>query len=240
MAGPEHEGENNDLTSEIEKFEPIVVLELFTSQGCSSCPAADALLNQIKQKSGETIFTLSYHVDYWNYIGWEDPFSSSEYAKKQQLYNQKFKYRSNYTPQMVINGKEHFVGSDAAKLYAGIAAYKKVPSMNKVDLAEIKREADHITFNYKVAGDIKNKKVKALLVVDERTTAVKKGENRNRTLVNSNIVVAERTKDLSTGQGTLKVAIPETIRPDDTVRLIVLIETYTYDITGAVKKRINV
>jgi hypothetical protein len=86
VTGPVKEEERIGSDQDEESFEPIVVLELFTSQGCSSCPAADALLNQTKQKSLDNVFTLSYHVDYWNYIGWEDPFSSSQYAKRVDLY----------------------------------------------------------------------------------------------------------------------------------------------------------
>ena len=99
----------------LEDFKPIVVLELFTSQGCSSCPPADALLNEVKYKySNNQVIALSYHVDYWNYIGWKDPFSKKEFSDKQRAYSSKFYSNSIYTPQIVVNGKEHFVGSKTA------------------------------------------------------------------------------------------------------------------------------
>ncbi|MEX0289846.1 MAG: DUF1223 domain-containing protein [Flavobacteriaceae bacterium] len=216
-------------------YDPIVVLELFTSQGCSSCPAADLLLNEVKQNSKEEVITLSYHVDYWNYIGWEDPFSAPQYSKKQQLYNQKFRSRSNYTPQMVVNGREHFVGSNKSKLLSKIATYKKLPAMNAVSLKSVKRVGGKINLGYKVSGDISNKNVKAVLVLDERSTQVKRGENRNRTLINSNIVVFERIETLESPQGSMTIEIPKHIRANEKVALVLLIENDNYDITGAAK-----
>ena len=110
----------------------IVVLELFTSQGCSSCPPADELLKKLKQSNNKHIYTIAYHVDYWNYIGWEDPFSKPEFTAKQTDYNKKFRNRSNYTPQLVVNGKDHFVGSNAGKLYQNIELYGSVAAENQI------------------------------------------------------------------------------------------------------------
>ena len=121
-------------------FEPIVVLELFTSQGCSSCPSADKLLNEVrKEYNEENVFALSYHVSYWNYIGWKDPFSKEEYTEKQHAYAAKFRSRSVYTPQLVVNGKEHFVGSDQYKLYSRLKSYSKTSVPNQVVLKNVKR-----------------------------------------------------------------------------------------------------
>ena len=219
-------------------YKPVIVLELFTSQGCSSCPAADLLLNQVKESSKDAIITLSYHVDYWNYIGWEDPFSAPQYSKKQQLYNQKFKSRSNYTPQMVINGKEHFVGSNKVKLHSKISAYKEIPAMNKVVLENVKKEGGKINFGYQISGEIKNKNIKAVLVLDERTTQVKRGENRNRTLVNSNIVVLEHIEQLMSDKGKMSIDVPKHIGANEKIALVLLLEDENYDITGAAKSKI--
>lgn len=234
-----YDGEQGILSTNVKGFEPIVVLELFTSQGCSSCPAADALLNKVKKMSGKAVFTLSYHVDYWNYIGWDDPFSASRYARKQQLYNQKFNNRGNYTPQMVVNGKEHFVGSNSSKLYEKIATYKKLPALNEIEIAELAQESDKIRFGYEIAGEIEDKKLRAILVLDERTTYIKAGENKNRTLVNGNIVVAERIEDIRTRQGFVVLDMPKGIRPNESVNLVVLVQNKDYDITGAVKSGIT-
>nr|WP_298927318.1 DUF1223 domain-containing protein [uncultured Allomuricauda sp.] len=217
-----------------------VVLELFTSQGCSSCPPADVLLEKVKNQYTEEVYALSYHVDYWNYIGWEDPFSKSVYTKKQRDYNRKFQYRSNYTPQLVINGKEHFVGSNQSKMYSKINEYKAKKTNNVLDLDINESSHNSISFDYSIEGDLKDKLLRVVLVLDERTTSVKRGENRNRTLKNSNIVVAEKYIPMATKKGTSSIAVPEIVSSKDKLTLMVLIETDDLDITGAAKTPITV
>lgn len=216
-----------------ESYSPIVVMELFTSQGCSSCPAADRLLNEIRKVADKNVITLSYHVDYWNYIGWEDPFSSSDFAVKQSLYNVKFNSQGNYTPQLVINGKEHFVGSDRALVLSKISNYKEQPALNEVLLYEVKKDRDLVSFGFRIEGDIKNKSIKALLVLDERTTLVKRGENRNKLLVNSNIVLFEKIENLHSNTGNMMIEIPGSINSAEAMHLVVLIENEIYDISAA-------
>lgn len=219
-------------------YDPIVVLELFTSQGCSSCPSADMLLDEVKQQYPNTVFVLSYHVDYWNYIGWEDPFSKSVYTKKQRFYNKKFRYGSNYTPQLVVNGKEHFVGSNRSKLTSKISEYGKLKVDNKIIISNAKKVDGLVSFDYKIEGGLKNKQLRAVLVLDERTTSVKRGENRNRVLKNSNIVVAEKFIELENSMGRGAIKIPSLVAEKDKITLLLLTENEVADITGADKKAI--
>lgn len=227
------------VLEEITGDNSIVVLELFTSQGCSSCPPADRLLQQVKQEYPENVFALSYHVDYWNYIGWEDPFSNPAYSVKQRNYTRKFNYRSNYTPQIVVNGMEHFVGSNASKLYAKIEDYSVKAQENQVSLEKVSLENDRINFNFNVDGTVEGRQLRAVLVLDERTTEVKRGENRNRTLKNSNIVVAENYINLGANAGIGSVKVPSLVRTSDKMTLMVLIESDNQDITAAAKYRIR-
>ncbi|WP_171037084.1 thioredoxin family protein [Maribacter algarum] len=227
---------SNFELSEEAIYEPIVVLELFTSQGCSSCPSADLLLQKVKKEYKEKVFALSYHVDYWNYIGWKDPFSKSEFTKKQRAYNIKFRNRSNYTPQLVVNGKEHFVGSSSAKMYGRINDYGQKKATNKINLNGASVDKNKVSFKYQVQGSLKNKMIRTLLVLDERTTQVKRGENRNRTLQNSNIVVAEKSVVLEESASTIEISIPKLVKPNDNLNLIVLVETKEYDIKAAAKQ----
>ena len=220
------------------QFEPIVVLELFTSQGCSSCPPADVLLEKAKKEHPNNVFALSYHVDYWNYIGWEDPFSSKQYTTKQSFYNQKLGYRGNYTPEIVVNGQEHFVGSNGLKVNAKIAQYGKIKAENRIKLSGVKHTDRRLTFDFKVDGDLQDKVLRAVLVLDERTTVVKRGENRNRTLTNSNIVVLERYLEAKGAVGNATLNIPGWVGPGEELTLMLFVETDELDITGATKQEV--
>ncbi len=220
------------------QYEPIVVLELFTSQGCSSCPPADVLLDKAKKQHPNNVFALSYHVDYWNYIGWEDPFSSRQFTTKQSYYNRKLGYQGNYTPEIVVNGREHFVGSNGAKINAKIAQYGKLKAENKIHLSQAKRTGNKITFDFEVSGDLKDRVLRAVVVLDERTTVVKRGENRNRTLTNSNIVVLERYLEAKDGLGDATLDAPRWIGPDEKLTLMLFVETDELDITGAAKQKV--
>ena len=217
-------------------YTPVVVLELFTSQGCSSCPPADVVLDELKDRFPSEVFALSYHVDYWNYIGWEDPFSKSSYTQKQRFYNRKFKYRSNYTPQLVVNGREHFVGSNKAKAYAKVDQYASLKAPNQLAIKGTANEAGRVGFEYEIEGPIAAKQLRAVLVLNERTTVVKRGENRNRTLKNSNIVVAETyIKDLASA-GKASIWIPPIVGKNEALTLMLFTETEDLDITAAAKK----
>lgn len=101
-----------------------VLVELFTSEGCSSCPPADAVLARLESAQpvpGAEIIALGQHVDYWNYIGWRDPFSSHQFSERQQAYAQAFAHDGIYTPQMVVDGETEFVGSNLNKAREAIA-----------------------------------------------------------------------------------------------------------------------
>jgi hypothetical protein len=98
----------------------VAVVELFTSEGCSSCPPADAVLADIAATGGPTTYALAYHVDYWDDLGWPDRFASPESAARQQTYARALGTRGLYTPQMVVGGTEQFTGSDRARATAAI------------------------------------------------------------------------------------------------------------------------
>lgn len=110
-----------------------VVVELFTSQGCSSCPPADKLMQKLARR--DDVIALSLHVDYWDYIGWKDLFADPENARRQRLYAQKYARSSVYTPQMVVNGQEDIIGTHAMELADLIAKHKAAPKPVHVQAA---------------------------------------------------------------------------------------------------------
>ncbi|MEM9929400.1 MAG: DUF1223 domain-containing protein [Bacteroidota bacterium] len=133
---------------------PLAVLELFTSQGCSSCPPADALLQELdaRAQAGDPIIALSYHVDYWNYLGWKDPFSSAYYSARQTDYTERIGART-YTPQLVINGTQEMVGSRRGQVQAAVAkAIKDARASVSPELTTTLRD-ENITVSYTLDGD---------------------------------------------------------------------------------------
>jgi hypothetical protein len=171
-----------------------VIVELFTSEGCSSCPPADRLLEQLEKSQlvgGAQIIALSEHVDYWNYIGWSDPFSSTLFSARQRAYAPVFRNDRVYTPQMVVDGQAEFVGSDTAKAQAAIARAAKLP---KADVRiESARDAQTIKVKTSVArlpAVSKGDTVEVLLAITESDLASKvaRGENAGRRLTHTAVV----------------------------------------------------
>jgi hypothetical protein len=127
-----------------------VLIELFTSEGCSSCPPADALLERLDQSqsvSGAELIVLSEHVDYWDGIGWKDPYSSHEYSERQSAYAAQFGLGSIYTPQMVVDGHFEFVGSDERRASQAI---KEAAKASKVRVSISSGSSDGKTITVRV------------------------------------------------------------------------------------------
>jgi len=211
--------------------EPVVVFELFTSQGCSSCPPADRLLEEIKTKhANENVFVLSFHVDYWNRLGWRDPFSAASYSSYQSSYANQFNSRNVYTPQLVANGSEHYTGSDYTKVKQSLSKYGNIKSTSTINVNNIQKNSGNITFDYKVSGnDVSH--TSFALVLSERVTKVSRGENSNRTLENHNIVANfSIEKDKS---GSISMTIPKWIKSTDNISLISYTKNDSYQVNGA-------
>jgi len=133
---------------------PVAVVELFTSEGCSSCPPADVNLeriSKIKPMANGTVLPLSFHVDYWNHLGWEDPFAKEAFSERQRDYARAAKQNGVYTPQIVVNGKYAFNGSDAALTDKAIQLSLNQPVIHLVDVSVSKSKAEKtFTMNYSV------------------------------------------------------------------------------------------
>lgn len=190
---------NKGVTDSNAMFEPFAVIELFTSQGCSSCPPADELLARTitdAKKSGKKIFALSFHVDYWNRLGWKDPFSSSNFSQRQKDYAAALNLDGAYTPQMIVNGSNQFVGSDNNSLAQSLAkALNTKAAVNFTALTAIYKSGKTIALQYAVEGNFAASKINVALISLTETTVVKRGENGGHTLRNENVVRQWISKD---------------------------------------------
>ncbi len=129
-------------TAEV-KLHPVAVLELFTSQGCSSCPAADKLLSAYDAR--DDVIALAYHVDYWDYIGWRDVFGSADNSDYQRAYAKAQRQTRIYTPQLMVNGTQDVVGSRSTEVKAAVAAADlpvPVTLSANADMLDVRIDAD--------------------------------------------------------------------------------------------------
>lgn len=166
---------------------PIVVVELFTSQGCSSCPPAEALLLDLAENPN--VLALAFHVDYWDRLGWPDPYSSPEATKRQYDYAGHLGESRVYTPQIVVDGREGMVGSYRAEVLAAIDAALADPDA-AISLS-FKREGDSLAIGI---GAGRGKGRLLLVGFDHRiVTAVRRGENAGRKIVQANVVRSVET-----------------------------------------------
>lgn len=165
----------------------VAVLELFTSQGCSSCPPADKVLEKYALNQNPNIIALAFHVDYWNRLGWKDPFSKTEFSNRQREYAQKL--NSNvYTPQLVINGTKEIVGSDETGVERLVS--EQVPGKTNLLLTITTASIleNQLLVEYKTNITNENQVVNIALVKKKEVTNIKRGENSGLKQINYNIV----------------------------------------------------
>ena len=188
----------------------VVLVELFTSEGCSSCPPADALLRQIngtRTNAGQLIVGISEHVTYWNSLGWADPFSSDIYTGRQNSYGQHFGLDSVYTPQMIVNGSEQFVGSDRTALKRAIEHQSQQLSPMTLHILSSHASGATLSVTFSADGIIPSAglDIIAVLADDADRSSVLRGENSGRTL--AHVAVARSLQRIT----TLKTVGPQTL-----------------------------
>ncbi len=166
-----------------------VLIELFTSEGCSSCPPADALLEKLDRSqpvNGAELIVLSEHVDYWNDIGWKDPYSSHEYSERQSAYAAHFGRSSIYTPQMVVDGHAELVGSDelgAIDAVENETRFVKVPlSLSGVHFENNNKVSMHVEASPLEAIGARSANLYLAIADESDVSQVRRGENAGRTL----------------------------------------------------------
>jgi hypothetical protein len=184
----------------VQATERPTVVELFTSEGCSSCPPADALLAELAKRPD--VLALSFHVDYWDRLGWKDPFSSRAATDRQNRYAKLLKLATVYTPQIVVDGRWEAVGSDRADVARALELARRDPSEVPVTLA-----LDHGQAQIALGRGGDRVAASVLLIGFDRrhVGAVKRGENSGRTLAHVDVVRGvEEIGRLSAGE----IAVP--------------------------------
>ena len=160
----------------------LVVVELFTSQGCSSCPPADAFLHELAAR--EDVLALGLHVDYWDYIGWKDTFGHTAFSERQRAYAKVGSRRSVYTPQMIVNGQQHVVGNHPKEVNALVKTHQAAPALVIVDVA---RNGAKLSINARAEG---GGEAAVLLVryMPKGVAQIRRGENAGKDITYANIV----------------------------------------------------
>jgi hypothetical protein len=205
------------------KRESFVVVELFTSEGCSSCPPADVLLRELakRQAAGEAIYLLGYHVDYWNRLGWKDPFTLAGATQRQSRYADRLGLDQIYTPQAIVNGTTEFVGSNRGKLTAAVSdALAGSPTQTLTLATKTKTDpkaGEMITIEYSyegVSGPETSDQLLLALVQRSGESKVSRGENAGRTLKHTAIVRQLVTLPLkNSAAGTATIDLPQKLDP---------------------------
>jgi hypothetical protein len=197
----------------------VVLVELFTSEGCSSCPPADALLRQVngaETTEGQLIVGISEHVTYWNSQGWSDPFSSPVYTQRQNDYVDRFRLESSYTPQMVVNGAEQFVGSDRAAFVQAVQKEQQQQSPISLRILSVSVDGHKLTVNFSTSGDMPahGADLFAVLADDSDRSSVLRGENSGQTLAHVSVArsFSRVAKLKAAGEQTVQIPIPSSFQ----------------------------
>jgi hypothetical protein len=161
-----------------------VVLELYTSQGCSSCPPADALLAELAAEDG--VIALALHVDYWDYLGWKDSFARSAHTARQRAYAKAAGRRTIYTPEMIVQGERRIKGHDAEKVAGAIDSHRRLPAQATVTLT---RDGDALEVHLAPAGPGAGpSEVYLVRFIPSEEVSIEAGENAGEDIVYTNIV----------------------------------------------------
>ncbi|HVV03530.1 MAG TPA: DUF1223 domain-containing protein [Puia sp.] len=205
------------------------LIELFTSEGCSSCPPADDLVASLPKTYPSGVYILSFHVDYWDRMGWKDPFSQAGFTQRQKQYGDVFMLNSIYTPQVVVNGRTEMVGSDKNRLRQAIDDQLAHTTNPPID-ATVHATDKTVTIEYTLPNKTRAA-LQAALIQLQASTAVKKGENAGRQLHHANIV--RDLKSSTKNKGSLSLSLPAGLTAADCKVIVFLQDKETLKVEGA-------
>ena len=180
-----------------------VVVELYTSQGCSSCPPADELLHSLAARSD--VIALALHVDYWDYIGWADIFAQPAFTRRQQNYATVAGVHTIYTPQMIIGGKDHVIGTKPMDVADAIQSHRDAPTGAQIF---VQRSGNRLQITGQTTRPLPNGTiVQVVRYTPEQAVDIQRGENQGRSISYANIVTEWRSVGEWNGSGDLDLTV---------------------------------
>jgi hypothetical protein len=213
------------------------VIELFTSEGCSDCPSADEVIAKLQNEDhDQPVYILAYHVDYWDNSSWKDAFSSRAYSNRQRQYSDWFHLNSVYTPQVVVNGKKEFVGSQEGTLRNVLKSDLDMGAKAKLEFNHVVLEANKVSFTYHSSSVGNNVDLVTALIQPHGQSKVRGGENSGRFLSHVQIVRTFQQQSLnSQNDGNVSISIPQSGNLKDWQVIGFLQDTRSGEILGATK-----
>ena len=207
-----------------------VLAELFTSQGCSSCPPADRILELLAREppvDGVDVIIMSEHVTYWDHQGWRDPFGSATFTSRQQMYGDWFKLESVFTPQLVIDGTTQIVGTDIAGLKAALAKAAGTPKRQLV--VDLRTSGSNgLVATASGPGLVAGHELVLAVTEDDLQVEVKRGENARRTLRHAGVVRWFSSRKISDGSAATPAPIDIPLRAEwkrDRLRVVAFVQS---------------
>lgn len=227
-SGPKDRGETS-----------FALVELFTSQGCSSCPAADDLLAELAQahtRAGKELLALSFHVDYWNDLGWQDPFSTKANSIRQRSYAKAFAADGVYTPQMIVNGTTEFVGSNRARATAAIREALRRPRTHVLHMRTDAAGKNKFEVKIVARGPLDDTLLQVALVERTASSDVPRGENAGRILRHVNSVRELKSAVIDQhGRSNLSFQLPTGLDRKSASLIGVLQDSSTLEVRAATR-----
>jgi hypothetical protein len=193
----------------------VAVVELFTSEGCSSCPPADAVLADLAGAEARGVFALAFHVDYWDGLGWPDRFASPQSSARQREYARAFGGEGMYTPQMIVDGADEFAGNRRDRAESSVARALARPAVAQLSVMPRRAGADAISVDFVAAGAPAGSRLTVAVVQRSATTKVRAGENAGKTLRHANVVRAFVALPLTGSTGSTTIAVRPPLTRED-------------------------
>jgi hypothetical protein len=192
----------------------VAVVELFTSEGCSSCPPADDVLADLARTSDRPVYALAFHVDYWDDLGWPDGFASHENTMRQRAYARAFGTSGVYTPQMIVGGTEQFTGSDRNRATAAVARALSHPADVLLVVRPHATGPDAVTVDFDAPSAPSGAVLNVVVVERSTSTSVRAGENAGKTLHHTNVVRVFVAAPFRAPAGSVVLQLPPSLLRD--------------------------